>query len=158
MGEVKQKNSFISVFSFYSLCLFSLSLTAKFIITTKHGKICFHFDNDGSEDLWIIELQPWSVGSLEPSLLLKAWLVVVSEQVAQAFIQLGLENLQEWKPDYSGQPALLLGCPCGNKGVSLYPVRTVLVSVWPLSFVLPPLRRTWLCLLKNFPVKYWELL
>lgn len=65
----------------------------------------------------------WSVGSLQPSLLLKAWLVVVSEQVAQGFIQLGFEIFQEWKLDRPGKPALLLGIkgfPCIQSELFLF--------------------------------------
>lgn len=55
-------------------------------------------------------------GGPQSNLLPKAGLVVVPGQVAEGFIHLGLETPQgcRWH-NLSGQPALQLGCPLGEK-------------------------------------------
>lgn len=53
--------------------------------------------------------------SLCYNLLLKAELAVISDQVAEGFIHLGPENLQEWRlHNFFDQLAALLGCSCGE--------------------------------------------
>lgn len=116
METVKQKNSFISL-----CCLFN----SLFVFFRPHSKVyndCQTWQNLLSFWKWWEwrSLNHWvaafgQFGSLQPSLLLRAWLK--SEQVAQGFIQQSLENPQEFKLDHSGQPAVLLGCPCGSKGL-----------------------------------------